>query len=140
MKVQTVVNSLRRPRIVPDENPLTVLLAEDEPMLRRVVRETLVYAGYDVIEAADGTAGLEILQSDKPIDVLLTDIKMPGLNGYQLAEAGLSLRPSMRVMLMTGYADEIVPDAIRKASIPILRKPFNFADLASSVRQVVGPR
>ena len=68
------------------ENAFTVLLAEDEPMLRAVVRETLRRAGYTVIEAADGTAGLEILQSDLPIDVLLTDIKMPGLNGYQLAQ------------------------------------------------------
>ena len=122
---------------VPEANPFTVLLAEDEPMLRTVVRETLRRAGFVVIEAADGTAGLEILQSDQPVDVLLTDIKMPGLNGYQLAEAGLSLRPAMRVMLMTGFADEAIPDAIREASIPILRKPFNFENLASSVRQVI---
>lgn len=123
-----------------EESPFTVLLAEDEPMLRTVVRETLRFAGYVVIEAADGLAGLEVLQSDRPIDVLLTDVKMPGLNGYQLAEAGLSLRPEMRVMLMTGYADEVIPDAIRDASIPILRKPFNFATLASSVREAIVAR
>ena len=120
-----------------DENPYTVLLAEDEPMLRAVVRETLRRAGYTVIEAGDGTAGLEILQSGDPIDVLLTDVKMPGLNGYQLAEAALSLRPGMKVILMTGYADETLPDAIRDASIPMLRKPFNFANLATSIREVI---
>lgn len=125
---------------VTEETSLTVLLAEDEPMLRVVVRETLRRAGFSVIEAPDGTAGLEILQSDTPIDVLLTDVKMPGLNGYQLAEAGLSLRPAMAVMLMTGYADEAIPDAIREASIPILRKPFNFANLADSLREVIGSR
>jgi DNA-binding NtrC family response regulator len=123
-----------------EETPFTVLLAEDEPMLRRVVHETLRRAGFIVIDAADGTAGLEILQSDSSIDVLLTDIKMPGLNGYQLAEAGLFLRPLMRVMLMTGYADEAIPDAIREASIPILRKPFNFDSLASTIRQVITSR
>jgi DNA-binding NtrC family response regulator len=123
-----------------DENPFTVLLAEDEPMLRAVVRETLRRAGYTVIEAGDGTAGLAILQSDDPIDVLLTDVKMPGLNGYQLAEAGLSLRPAMKVILMTGYADEAMPDAIRDASIPMLRKPFNFANLAGSIREVITAR
>ncbi|HEV7767110.1 MAG TPA: response regulator [Thermoanaerobaculia bacterium] len=123
--------------IAPQETPFTVLLAEDEPSLRRVVHETLRRAGFIVVDAEDGTAGLEILQSDTSIDVLLTDVKMPGLNGYQLAEAGLSLRPAMRVMLMTGYADEAIPDAIRNASIPILRKPFNFDNLASSVRDVI---
>jgi DNA-binding NtrC family response regulator len=123
-----------------EANPFTVLLAEDEPMLRRVVHETLRRAGFVVIDAADGTAGLEILQSDSAIDVLLTDIKMPGLNGYQLAEAGLALRPAMSVMLMTGFADEVIPDAIREASIPILRKPFNFENLASTVRQAITSR
>jgi DNA-binding NtrC family response regulator len=131
---------MNSPLAAPEENPFTVLLAEDEPMLRRVVHETLRRAGFLVIDASDGTAGLEILRSDSPIDVLLTDIKMPGLNGYQLAEAALSLRPAMRVMLMTGYADEVMPDAIREASIPILRKPFNFDSLASTVRQVITSR
>jgi DNA-binding NtrC family response regulator len=122
---------------VGEENPFTVLLAEDEPMLRRVVGVTLRHGGFLVIEAADGDAGLEVLQSEASIDMLLTDVKMPGLNGYQLAEAGLSLRPAMKVMLMTGFADEAIPDAIREASIPILRKPFNFENLASSVREMI---
>ncbi|MEO8378271.1 MAG: response regulator [Acidobacteriota bacterium] len=122
---------------MPEENRFTVLLAEDEPMLRRVVHETLRRGGFIVVDAEDGTAGLEILQSDTSIDILLTDIKMPGLNGYQLAEAGLSLRPAMKVMLMTGYADEDIPETIREASIPIMRKPFNFDNLATSVRDVI---
>jgi DNA-binding NtrC family response regulator len=122
---------------VGEESPFIVLLAEDEPMLRRVVGVTLRHGGFVVIEAADGTAGLEILRSETSIDMLLTDVKMPGLNGYQLAEAGLSLRPAMKVMLMTGFADEAIPNAIRKASIPILRKPFNFENLASSVREII---
>jgi DNA-binding NtrC family response regulator len=126
--------------VVAEEQPVVVLLAEDEPMLRQVVRETLRRAGCMVIEAEDGNAGLEILRSAAPIDVLLTDVKMPGLNGYQLAEAGLSLRPAMKVMLMTGYADEAIPDSIREASIPVIRKPFDFAKLASSVREGLGPR
>jgi DNA-binding NtrC family response regulator len=119
---------------------LTVLVAEDEPMLRVVVRETLRHAGFAVIEAEDGTEGLEILQSDRAIDALLTDVKMPGLNGYQLAEASLSLRPRMRVILMTGYADEVIPDAIKRASIPVLRKPFDFASLGDSIREYIVSR
>jgi DNA-binding NtrC family response regulator len=119
---------------------LTVLVAEDEPMLRVVVRETLRHAGFAVIEAEDGTEGLEILQSDRAIDALLTDVKMPGLNGYQLAEASLSLRPRMRVILMTGYADEAIPDAIKRASIPVIRKPFDFASLGDSIREYIASR
>jgi DNA-binding NtrC family response regulator len=122
------------------EEKFTVLVAEDEPMLRAVVRETLRRGGFAVIEAEDGTAGLEILRSDRTIDALLTDVKMPGLNGYQLAEASLSLRPGTRVILMTGYADELIPDAIRKASIPVIRKPFDFASLASSIRELIASR
>lgn len=113
---------------------ITVLLAEDDAMLRRVVGQTLRHAGFEVIEADDGSAGLEILQSEQSVDVLLSDVRMPRLNGYQLAEACLSLRPATRVMLMTGYADEAVPEAIRDAAIPVLRKPFDFGDLVRSVR------
>ena len=116
---------------------ITVLLAEDEPMLRQVVGATLRQDGFEVIEAGDGEAGLQVLQSPRRVDILLTDVKMPGLNGYQLAEAAMSLRPEMRILFMTGYADETVPDAIVGASIPILRKPFDFDNLAQSVRDAL---
>lgn len=114
-----------------------VLLAEDEPMLRKVVAVTLRVEGFVVLEAADGTDALEIVQSGQEIDVLLTDVRMPGLNGYQLAAASLAMRPSMPVILMTGYTDEEMPDAIRDAAIPMIRKPFDFAKLGESVREVI---
>jgi two-component system cell cycle sensor histidine kinase/response regulator CckA len=111
-----------------------LLLVEDEPMLRRVVAITLRREGFDVLEAGDGTEGLEILQSGQLVDVLLTDVRMPNMDGYRLAEASLSLRPQLPVILMTGYTDEEMPDAIRRAAIPMIRKPFNFANLAVSIR------
>ena len=71
----------------------TILIAEDEAMVRMVEAETLRDAGYDIREARDGNAALEILKSDAKVDLLITDIKMPGMSGYQLAEAGTELRP-----------------------------------------------
>ena len=117
-----------------------VLVVEDEPMLRQVVALTLKTEGFSVIEAGDGREGLEILRSDKPIDLMLTDVRMPGMNGYELTEAALSLRPSMPVILMTGFTNEEMPDKIRNASIPMLQKPFNFAKLAPSVREAIAAR
>ena len=98
-----------------------ILIAEDEALLRLVAVETLRDAGYEVLEAGDGNEGLAVLNTAEHIDLLVTDIKMPGLNGYQLAEAGLRLRPQMKVVLMTGYSDEHVPDAIRRAMLPPMR-------------------
>jgi CheY-like chemotaxis protein len=120
------------------ERPV-ILLAEDEAMLRIVATEMLEDAGYKVVEAADGDRGYEILRSGTPIDLLISDIKMPGLNGYQLAEAGLSLRPSLRVLLMTGYAQEPLPQAMRAAGVDIIYKPFDFDALVDSANRMLRP-
>lgn len=115
----------------PDATAPTVLIAEDEAMLRLVAAETLRDAGFCVIEAGDGNEGLLIVQSGKPIDILISDIKMPGLNGYQLAEAALRLRPALRVLLMTGYTQEPLPKSISDAGIKVLYKPFHIDQLAA---------
>ncbi|MEJ0043254.1 MAG: response regulator [Rhizomicrobium sp.] len=117
-----------------------ILIAEDEALLRLVAVETLRDAGYDVLEAVDGNEGLAVIQTAERIDLLVTDIKMPGLNGYQLAEAGLRLRPDMKVVLMTGYSDEHVPDAIARATIRIFHKPFNFDDLLAFIGGILALR
>jgi FixJ family two-component response regulator len=71
---------------------------------------------------------------------MLTDVRMPGLSGYELAEASLALRPAMPVILMTGFADEEMPARIHEAAIPMIRKPFNFANLAPTVRDAIDAR
>jgi DNA-binding NtrC family response regulator len=125
----------------PDENPApTVLLAEDEAMLRFVAVETLSDAGFQVFDAVDGTAGLKILQSDIRIDLLISDIKMPGLNGYQLAEAGLDLRPGLKVLLMTGYAQEPIPERIKRAGARVIYKPFDFDALSALAQELLAER
>ncbi len=120
-----------------ESHPRTVLIAEDEAMVRLVVAETLRDAGYDVLEACDGKQALEILKTDAKIDLLVSDMKMPGLNGYQLVEAGTQLRPALKVLLMTGYAQDPIPDAMVKAGINVLYKPFNIDQLPSLAERIL---
>lgn len=118
---------------------VTVLLAEDEALLRMITSDTLRDGGYEVIEAADGAEALAILERrGSEIDLLLTDIKMPKLDGYQLTCAALQLLPDLKVMLMTGYAHEPAPQNIRDADIRVLLKPFDFDRLLVEVRSVLG--
>ena len=114
-----------------------ILVVEDEPMLRRVVAMTLRGERFAVLEAADGTEALEILRRGDQIDLLLTDVRMPGINGYELAAESLAMRPSMPVALMTGYTDDEMPAAIREAKLPVLRKPFDFATLGSNIAKMM---
>jgi CheY-like chemotaxis protein len=116
----------------------TILIAEDEAMVRMVEAETLRDAGFDIREARDGIAALEILKSDATVDLLITDIKMPGLNGYQLVEAGIELRPGLKVILITGYAQDPLPASMAHAGVKVIYKPFDIDVLPSLARQVLG--
>jgi CheY-like chemotaxis protein len=113
----------------PESKAQTILIAEDEAMIRLIVAETLRDAGYKVREAADGQEALDILKRDASIDLLVSDMKMPGLNGYQLVEAGTTLRPDLKVLLMTGYAQDPVPESMTQAGVRVLYKPFDINEL-----------
>jgi CheY-like chemotaxis protein len=123
-----------------EKAPPIVLLAEDEAMLRFVAVETLIDAGFQVFDAVDGSAGLKILESETRIDLLISDIKMPGLNGYQLAEVGLALRPGLKVLLMTGYAQEPIPEKIKRAGARVIYKPFDFDVLSALAQELLAER
>lgn len=110
-----------------------ILLVEDEPFLRELVMENLQEAGYRVVEAGDGGAGLQALRSDLRIDLLLSDIKLPDIDGYQVAEAGKALRPDLKVILMTGYAPSPLPPALQSAVYRVLQKPFSLEALPATV-------
>jgi CheY-like chemotaxis protein len=87
----------------------TVLIVDDEPSVCALVEEALDELGYISIQAHDGAAGLKILESGRRVDLLITDIGLPGgMNGRQLADAGLAKRPALKVLLITGYADKAV--------------------------------
>ncbi len=115
-----------------------VLLVEDEAVLRELAAENLQEAGYSVIEAGDGACGLEALESNEHIDVLLSDIKLPGMNGYQLAEAGRALRPRLKIILMTGYAPAPMPIDLQRAVYRVLQKPFELDVLPGMIAAALG--
>ena len=109
----------------------SLVLAEDEAMLRILAVEMLEEAGFHVFEAADGQEGLELLKAHPEVSLLVSDIKMPRMDGYALAEAGLALKPDLKVLLMTGYAQEPPPALLRQADVQILHKPFNLERLCA---------
>jgi len=115
----------------------TILVTEDEPMVRIVVVETLQDAGYNVREASDGVEALEILEASQ-IDLLITDIQMPRMNGYQLAEAAMARWPNLKIVLVTGYAREGVPSAIASAGLRTLQKPFDLDRLPALMSELLG--
>jgi CheY-like chemotaxis protein len=117
----------------------TVLVVDDEPTVRVLVGGVLDHLGYAAIEAADGASGLRVLESDARIDLLVTDVGLPGgLNGRQLAEAGRALRPGLRVLFITGYAEHAVLDSgALDDGMQILTKPFALDVLASRIRQLI---
>ena len=129
-------------QIVPSRKSIaenrTVLLVEDEPALRKLTRKSLLDAGFTVLEARDALEAIEIArQTATHIDLLLTDVIMPGMSGRALAEALSPHRPEMRVIYMSGYSDGVIAKhGIVEAELAILRKPFSRDELMRSVEDV----
>jgi len=117
----------------------TILLAEDEPMVRTMTRHILELSGYKVLEAATGTEAVEICGTQPEcIDLLLTDVVMPQMNGPKLKEAVTKLRPAIKTIFMSGYSDNTIVDVgIVKAEVPFLQKPFSPDALVRKVRSVL---
>ena len=121
-----------------DDSALTnggelVLLVEDDPDVRRVVRQQLVDFGYPVIEAENGVQALEMIEQITDIAIVVSDVIMPGgINGRQLAAAVLGDHPHMRIVLMSGYTDEATGDVGNE--LPVLAKPFAAQDLARALQ------
>ncbi|MBG6128248.1 PAS domain S-box-containing protein [Pseudomonas sp. BG2dil] len=113
----------------------TVLVVDDEPSVRMFVSETLGSCGYVVIEAADSLAGLQLLRSDTRIDLLVTDIGLPGgIDGRQMAQTGRLCRPGLPVLFMTGYAQpNVLSDTPMEANTAVLTKPFALDALTLNV-------
>ncbi|WP_244537541.1 PAS domain S-box protein [Methylobacterium sp. yr596] len=117
----------------------TVLIVDDEPSIRMLVTEVLEDLGYTAIEAADAVAGLKVLQSDVRIDLLVTDVGLPGgMNGRQMADAGRVSRPDLKVLFITGYAENAaVGNGHLEPGMAVLTKPFVMEALASRIKELI---
>jgi PAS domain S-box-containing protein len=116
-----------------------VLVVDDDATVRMLMVEVLEEAGYVTIEASDGPAGLRILQSDARIDLLITDVGLPGgMNGRQLADAARTTRPELKVLFVTGYAENAaIGHGFLEAGMQVITKPFVMAELGNKVRQMI---
>jgi CheY-like chemotaxis protein len=124
----------RAPSLGRDE---VVLVVEDESVVRQLIVEVLGDLGYRALEASDGPSALRILQSQQRVDLLVTDIGLPGLNGRQLADGARTTRPNLKVLFMTGYAESAAGKAFLDVGMEIVAKPFTMNDLASRIRGMI---
>lgn len=117
----------------------TVMVVDDEPTIRMLLADVLNGQGYTVIEAEEGATALRILQSDARVDLLITDVGLPGgMNGRQLADAARMTRPDLKVLFITGYAENaIIGNAQLAPGMQLLTKPFVIEDLAGRIRSMI---
>jgi PAS domain S-box-containing protein len=117
----------------------TILVVDDEATVRHLIDEVLDEQGYTVINAADGAAGLKVVQSGAVIDLLVTDVALPnGMNGRQVADAARAIRPGLKVLFITGFAENAaVGNGHLEPGMALLAKPFTLDDLTRKVRDML---
>jgi hypothetical protein len=117
----------------------TVLVIDDEPLVRMLVVDALEELGYTAIEANDGPSGMKIVQSDAPIDLLITDVGLPnGMNGRQVADAARQLRPDLKVLFITGYAENAVLNhGDLDHGMQVMTKPFEMTELSRRIQSII---
>jgi signal transduction histidine kinase/CheY-like chemotaxis protein len=121
--------------VAPEGRGEAILLVEDEEQVRELARTVLQEAGYEVVAASHGVEALRLADTlDRPLHLLLSDIAMPGMNGYELAERLRLMRPGLRILLMSGHAPAAVGQAGAPVA-PILEKPFDRVTLLQHVRE-----
>jgi CheY-like chemotaxis protein len=131
--------AIRLDALAPSDRRATVLVVDDEPTVRMLVTDILDDLGYTSIEAGDSAAGLRILQSDVRIDLLVTDVGLPGgMNGRQMSDAARVSRPDLRVLFITGYAENaVVGNGQLAPGMAVLTKPFAMDAMAARIRSLI---
>jgi CheY-like chemotaxis protein len=126
-------------RTAPSGEGEVVLVIDDEPTIRMLISEVLGELGYAVIEAPDGPAGLKVLESNARVDLLITDVGLPeGMNGRQVADAARATRPDLKVLFITGYAENAIISRGRlENGMFVLTKPFEMEALADRIRDII---
>ncbi|MFJ4587388.1 ATP-binding protein [Pseudomonas moraviensis] len=116
----------------------TVLIVEDDPAVRVLVSAVLSELGYAFVEASDADGAVPILNSTQRIDLLISDVGLPGMNGRQLAEVGRQYRPGLKVLFITGYAEHAaVRGGFLDSGMQMITKPFTFDLLTAKVREMI---
>jgi PAS domain S-box-containing protein len=135
----TAVESTKRPAALSHRGAEVILLVEDEPNVRRLVRAMLAKQGYTVLESRKVHEAIQICNDyHDPIHLLLTDVVMPGRSGPELAEELVKLHPEMRVLYMSGYADTaVIRHGVLRPNTAFIQKPFVSEDLNKKVREVL---
>jgi CheY-like chemotaxis protein len=135
-----------KPRAFPSSRPapdrqMRLLVVDDEPANRTSLARLLTMRGYQVVLAEDGPSAIrECEQNDQPIDLVLLDLLMPGMNGKDVLLALRQRRPSIKVMVVTGFAEpSLIEDAIHLGAVAVAHKPFNVPDLLDQVRKFTSP-
>jgi len=118
----------------------TVLLVEDEPMVRSVAERALTRHGYTVITADNGEDALEVLAKGEEIALLISDVVMPGMDGPTMVREARKTRPDLKILFMSGYAEEQLRNSIDIEHVNFLPKPFSVTELAEAARRAVGTK
>lgn len=128
--------ALARP---PRANGETVLVVDDEPTVRMLIADTLAELGYECIEAADAAAGLKVLQSDLDLDLLISDVGLPGgMSGRQMADVARTRRPNLKVLFITGYAENAaISNGHLEPGMHVMSKPFPMDALATRIKSII---
>ncbi|HEY7005701.1 MAG TPA: response regulator [Sphingomicrobium sp.] len=118
----------------------TVLLVEDEPMVRSVAERALTRHGYSVITADNGEDALAVLSGGEKIDLLISDVVMPGMDGPTMVREARKTWPDLKILFMSGYAEEQLRNSIDIENVNFLPKPFSVTELAEAARRTVGTK
>ncbi len=114
-----------------------ILLVEDQTEVRSQIVDTLNEVGCEIIEAGDGTAGLKVIESEEQLNLLITDVGLPGVSGLQLAEAARAARPNLPILLITGYVGKSIGTLQLGPNLEVLRKPFTLDELTARVQALL---
>jgi signal transduction histidine kinase/ActR/RegA family two-component response regulator len=138
-EVEDEGSSTERSALPRSQQGETVLVVDDEPTVRMLITDILDELGFTAIEASDSAAGLKVLQSDVRIDLLVTDVGLPGgMNGRQMADAGRVSRPDLKVLFITGYAENAaVGNGQLAPGMAVLTKPFPVETMAARIRSMI---